>query len=178
MAATGQGGSMPKRLLIAPDRLNEDLTFQALRQLQVNPKLSQRQLAPTGKKALGISRGKTNDCLRAPIARGLVKAESFRTSNNKLGYAYLLTAAGIETKTRITARFLQRKRAEYDALKAELEQLTAEAEAEKLCRLSDEPKITRSCGIVANLGAPLATAASRKKAGPVPFPLGANNGHA
>jgi hypothetical protein len=36
----------------------------------------------------------------------------------------------------------------------------------------------RSCGIVANLGAPLATAASRKKAGPVPFPLGANNGHA
>ena len=42
MPATRQGGSVPKRLLIAPDRLNEDLTFQALRQLQANPKLSQR----------------------------------------------------------------------------------------------------------------------------------------
>ena len=36
------------------------------------------------------------------------------------------------TKTHITARFLQRKRAEYDALKAGLEQLTAEAKAEGL----------------------------------------------
>ena len=35
-------------------------------------------------------------------------------------------------KARITARFLQRKRAEYDALKAALEQLTAEAQAEGL----------------------------------------------
>jgi len=128
MPTTRQGGSVPKRLLIAPDRLNEDLTFQALRQLQANPKLSQRQLA----KALGISLGATNYCLRALIARGLVKAEHFRTSNNKLAYAYLLTPAGIETKTGITARFLQRKRAEYDALKAELEQLTAEAQAEGL----------------------------------------------
>ena len=105
MPTTRQGGSVPKRLLIAPDRLNEDLTFQALRQLQANPKLRQRQLA----KALGISLGKTNYCLRALIARGLVKAEHFRTSNNKLAYAYLLTPEGIETKTRITARFLNRK---------------------------------------------------------------------
>ena len=75
--------------------------------------------------------------LTARIARGLVKAEHFRTSKNKLAYAYLLTPAGIETKARITARFLQRKRAEYDALKAELEQLTAKAEAEGLT-LEDE----------------------------------------
>ncbi|MBK5931420.1 MarR family EPS-associated transcriptional regulator [Halochromatium salexigens] len=104
--------------------MNEDTTFQTLRQLQANPKLSQRQLA----KALGISLGRTNYCLRALIARGLVKVEHFRSSKNKLAYAYLLTPDGIETKARITARFLQRKRAEYDALKAELEQLTAEAE--------------------------------------------------
>jgi len=113
--------------------MDEDLSFLALRASQANPKLSQRQLAPTGKKALGISLGKTNDCLRALIARGLVKAEHFRTSNNKLGDAYLLTPAGIATKTRITARFLQRRRAEYDAIKAELEQLTAEAKAEAEC---------------------------------------------
>jgi hypothetical protein len=40
------------------------------------------------------------------------------------------TTAGLDPPpTRITARFIQRKRAEYDALKAELEQLTAEAKA-------------------------------------------------
>ena len=105
--------------------MNEDLSFRALRALQSNPRLSQRQLA----QALGISLGKTNYCVRALIERGLVTAQRFRTSNNKLAYAYLLTPEGLETKTRITARFLQRKRAEYDALKAELEQLTAEAQA-------------------------------------------------
>ena len=108
--------------------MNEDLSFRALRALQSNPRLSQRQLA----QALGISLGKTNYCVRALIERGLVTAQRFRTSNNKLAYAYLLTPEGIETKTRITARFLKRKRAEYDALKAELEQLTAEAEREGL----------------------------------------------
>jgi EPS-associated MarR family transcriptional regulator len=109
-------------------QVTEDLTFQALRQLQANPRLSQRQLA----RALGISLGKTNYCLRALIARGLVKAEHFRTSKNKLAYAYLLTPEGIDAKARITVRFLQRKQAEYDALKAELDQLIAEAQAEGL----------------------------------------------
>ena len=109
-------------------KVNEDLTFQALRQLQANPNLSQRQLA----NALGMSLGRTHYCVRALIERGLVKVEHFRTSKNKLGYAYLLTPEGIETKARITAYFLERKRAEYDALKQELEQLTAEAEAEGL----------------------------------------------
>ena len=83
--------------------MNEDLSFRALRALQSNPRLSQRQLA----QALGISLGKTNYCVRALIERGLVTAQRFRTSNNKLAYAYLLTPEGLETKTRITARFLQ-----------------------------------------------------------------------
>ncbi|TVQ93581.1 MAG: MarR family EPS-associated transcriptional regulator [Chromatiaceae bacterium] len=108
--------------------MNEDLTFQALRQLQANPQLSQRQLA----KALGISLGRTHYCLRALIERGLVKVQHFRSSNNKRAYAYLLTPAGIDTKARITARFIQRNRAEYNALKAELDQLTAEAAAQGL----------------------------------------------
>jgi len=108
--------------------VNEDLTFQALHQLKANPKLSQCQLA----KALGLSLGRTHYCLRALIERRLVKVEHFRTSKNKLAYAYLLTPEGLETKARITARFIQRKRAEYDALKAELEQLTAEAKSEGL----------------------------------------------
>jgi hypothetical protein len=40
----------------------------------------------------------------------------------------LLTPSGIEARARITARFLKRKIGEYEALKAEIEQLTAEVE--------------------------------------------------
>ncbi|MBK1621812.1 MarR family EPS-associated transcriptional regulator [Lamprobacter modestohalophilus] len=108
--------------------MNEDLTFLVLRQLQANPKQTQLQLS----QAIGISVGRTNYVVRALIERGLLKAEHFRNSKNKSAYAYLLTPEGIDTKARITARFIQRKRAEYDALRAELDQLTAEAEAEGL----------------------------------------------
>ncbi|MBK1632117.1 hypothetical protein CKO31_15510 [Thiohalocapsa halophila] len=59
-------------------------------------------------------------------------SDQTRTSKNKLADAYLLTPEGIDTKAPITAHFSQRKRADDDALEAELEQLTAEAQAEGL----------------------------------------------
>ena len=65
--------------------------------------------------------------------------QHFRSSKNKLAYAYLLTPEGLDTKARVTARFLQRKRTEYDALKVELEQLTAEAKVEGLLTPSFRP---------------------------------------
>ncbi|WP_416274593.1 hypothetical protein [Lamprobacter sp.] len=68
----------------------------------------------------------------AAPAENRPKAQDFRRSNNKLADADLLTPEGIEQKTRILARFLKRKEAEYQALQAELEQLTAEAKAEGL----------------------------------------------
>jgi len=52
--------------------------------------------------------------------------QNFRNSRNKLAYAYLLTPKGIQAKSRITARYLQRRMQEYEALKAEIEQLQAE----------------------------------------------------
>ncbi|MEA3642084.1 MAG: MarR family EPS-associated transcriptional regulator [Lamprobacter sp.] len=108
--------------------MNDELQYNVLKHLQANPQASQRELA----RALGISLGRTNHCVRAVIERGWVKAQNFRRSNNKLAYAYLLTPEGIEQKARILARFLKRKEAEYLALQAELEQLTAEAKAEGL----------------------------------------------
>ncbi|HCS92117.1 MAG: MarR family EPS-associated transcriptional regulator [Thiohalocapsa sp. PB-PSB1] len=108
--------------------LNDELHYRVLKHLQANPKASQRELAH----ALGISLGRTNYCVRAFIERGWVRAQSFRRSNNKRAYAYLLTPEGIEQKARLLARFITRKEAKYDALQVELEQLTAEAEAEGL----------------------------------------------
>ena len=106
--------------------LNEDLQLQALRLLQADPARSQRDLA----KALGISVGRTNYCLRALLDRGWIKIQNFRNSRNKRAYLYLLTPQGIDAKARIAARFLQRKEAEYAALQAEIARLRAELKAD------------------------------------------------
>jgi EPS-associated MarR family transcriptional regulator len=111
-----------------PRPVNEDLTFRALRHLEANPELSQRELA----RALGISLGRTNYCLRALAERGLVKVRNFRRNDHKRAYAYCLTPAGIEQKARLISRFLQRKEAEYEALQAEIEQLRAEVAAARV----------------------------------------------
>ena len=75
---------------------------------------------------MGISLGAVNYCLRALIERGLVKASNFSRNPNKLGYAYVLTPAGIAEKTLLTGRFLKRKVEEYEALKLEIDALSRE----------------------------------------------------
>ena len=106
--------------------MTDDLHYRVLKHLEAHPDGTQRDLA----KALGISLGSTNFCVRALIDHGWVKVQNFRRSDNKLAYAYLLTPQGIDAKARITARFLQRKRAEYEALKAEIAQLDAEVRSQ------------------------------------------------
>ena len=101
---------------------SEDLHFRVLRLLQAQPDISQRELAAL----LGISHGKTNYCLRALIDKGLIKLSNFAHSKHLFGYAYLLTPAGIAEKAALTSRFLQRKVAEYEALRAEIEALQGE----------------------------------------------------
>jgi EPS-associated MarR family transcriptional regulator len=106
--------------------MTDELHYRVLKHLAAHPDATQRDVA----KALGISLGSTNYCVRAVIDQGWVKVRNFRNSNNKLAYAYLLTPPGIEAKARIAARFLQRKRAEHDALKTEIEQLAAEVRSQ------------------------------------------------
>jgi len=93
--------------------------YRVLQLIQDCPDISQRELASQ----LGVSVGKTNYVLSALIERGLVKAENFKRSNNKAGYLYLLTPKGISDKSLITARFLKRKVAEYERLKAEIQEI-------------------------------------------------------
>lgn len=100
----------------------DDTHYRLLRLLEAQPELSQRDLA----RGLGTSLGKLNYCLNALIDKGWVKVRNFRNNRNKLGYAYLLTPRGIEHKATITGQFLQRKMAEYEALKGEIEQLRRE----------------------------------------------------
>lgn len=90
--------------------LHQDTHLKVLRLLQANPRMSQRGLAA----ALGVSLGKTNFCLKELLVKGLLKVQNFQNSKRKLAYACLLTPA----KTALTGRFLARKMAEYELLKA------------------------------------------------------------
>nr|WP_205964618.1 MarR family EPS-associated transcriptional regulator [Ramlibacter agri] len=100
--------------------------FRVLKILQDNPDLSQRELA----QQLGVSNGKLHYCMRALIDKGLVKLGNFASSKHHLGYAYLLTPAGMAKKASMTAAFLKRKMAEYEALQKEIAALQAEVGAE------------------------------------------------
>ena len=62
------------------------------------------------------------------MAKGWVKVGNFSRSTNKKGYAYLLTPKGIEAKARLTVRFLQIKKAEYETLQQEIETLQQEVQ--------------------------------------------------
>ncbi len=102
--------------------LSDEVHYKILKILEAAPEISQRDLA----RELGISVGKANYCLRALIARGFVKANNFKNSNNKKAYMYLLTPRGLMTKAQVAARFLQHKMAEYEALKHEIDSLQQE----------------------------------------------------
>jgi EPS-associated MarR family transcriptional regulator len=107
---------------IAFDRPLGETHLRLLRLLETRSEFSQRDLA----RKLGTSLGKVNFCLNALIDKGWVKVRNFRNNQNKLGYAYVLTPRGIENKAIITVHFLRRKIAEYESLKADIEQLRRE----------------------------------------------------
>ena len=90
--------------------------YQLLKLISEKPEISQRGLASE----LGLSLGKTNYCLKAFIARGLVKANNFRRSDNKMAYSYLLTPKGVEEKAKVTVRFFRQAEAEYEMLRKEV----------------------------------------------------------
>lgn len=102
--------------------IDDDAHWQVLRLLDVNPEISQRELAV----ALGVSLGKTNYCLKALLDKGLLKIQNFQSSKRKLAYAYVLTPAGIREKAALTKRFLTRKMTEYERLHVEIEALQKE----------------------------------------------------
>ena len=106
-------------------QLQEDTYFRVLRMLQDNPDLTQREIA----QQLGVSTSGLNYCLNALIDKGWVKVQNFSQSKNKFGYIYVLTPQGILEKVALTGRFLQRKQAEYEALRTEIDRLTVELSA-------------------------------------------------
>lgn len=108
------------------DDLQEDVRFRILRLLQANPEMSQREMSD----ALGVSLGGVNYCLKALLDKGWVKLGNFSAAADKRRYAYILTRKGLVEKGRLTRRFLKRKMAEYETLKAEIETVRAEMDGD------------------------------------------------
>lgn len=104
--------------------LSESKRLELLKLLHEHPQMNQRDLA----RAMGVSLGKANYCVRALMEKGLVKLENFRANPNKRQYVYLLTKAGLKEEARITLAFLRRKVTEYEALEREIAELRGDLE--------------------------------------------------
>ena len=102
----------------------QELEYRTLKILEQKPDLTQRQIA----EQLGVSLGKAHYLVKSLIDVGWVKLDNFQRSDNKWGYAYLLTPKGIVEKGRITTRFLVRKQQEYSQLQEEINQLLQEVQ--------------------------------------------------
>ncbi len=101
---------------------DSDLNYELLRHMADQPAASQRGLAAR----LGVSVGKVNYCLRALVDKGWIKVQSFRRSDNKLAYTYLLTPSGASEKMRLTKAFLARKEQEFEQLHRDIDALRRE----------------------------------------------------
>lgn len=100
----------------------ESIDYELMFLLEQNPELSQRELS----RRLGISLGRVNYCLQALAAKGWLKLGNFRQSPHKQRYVYALTPTGIARKSAMTGRFLKRKLAEYERIKAQIALLERE----------------------------------------------------
>jgi len=106
------------------NHLEQEIRYRLLKLLCEERGLTQRDMA----KRMGISLGKMNYCLSELAGKGLIKIQRFKSAKKKRPYAYVLTPDGLEIKARLTVSFLQRKIKEYDHIKQQIRDLTAEAE--------------------------------------------------
>jgi len=112
-------------------KVREDVHFRILRLLQENPEMSQRELART----VGVSTGGVHYVLSAFLEKGLIKLGNFTAAEDKRRYAYTLTPTGLAAKASLTRKFLVRKMAEYEALKAEIDEVAADLPNEELAKV-------------------------------------------
>ena len=105
------------------DEKQSETRLRVMRLLAENPEISTRQIAAT----VGISNGSAYYVLKALLDKGFVKLDNFKKNPRKGQYVYLLTPKGMLEKSKLTQGFIERKRQEYVALKAEIEALEEEA---------------------------------------------------
>ena len=101
----------------------EDVRLRVMRLIDENSKMSSRQIADK----VGIANGSAYYVVTALIKKGFVKLGNFKNNRQKDQYAYLLTPKGIREKSFLTHSFIERKRQEFEDLRAEIQALEHEA---------------------------------------------------
>ena len=99
-----------------------EVRLRVLRLVQANPELSTRKIAED----VGISNGSAFYVLAALVEKGFLKLDNFKNSSSKGRYAYILTPKGVREKSLLAHRFIERKREEYNDLRAEIDALERE----------------------------------------------------
>jgi len=100
-----------------PDHLETEKALYIVKDIERNPKVTQRELANKA----NVSLGKVNFLINALMDKGVIKVKNFKNSKNKLAYMYLLTPEGMKWKADLTYKFFQWKVQEYEKLKKEIE---------------------------------------------------------
>lgn len=116
--------------------MKDEIAYKLLKLIEAEPYLSQREIA----QKMGVSLGKTNYCLKALVDKGFIKLQNFYNNKKKSAYIYFLTPQGIEEKTAVTYRFLQRKIKEYENIKVEIQSLKNEAALTKGIGVKDSDR--------------------------------------
>ena len=104
------------------DQQREDVRLRVMRLIAEDPEMSSRQIA----ERVGVSNGSAYYVLTALIEKGFVKLDNFKNSSRKGQYAYILTPKGIREKSVLTHRFIERKKNEFNELRAEIAALEEE----------------------------------------------------
>ena len=109
------------------EQQQQETHFKVMRLLDKKPSISTREIA----QKVGISNGAAYYCVAALVDKGFVKLKNFTQSKSKANYIYQLTPRGIRAKAKLTSSFLERKRQEYEDLKAEIERLESDLGVEE-----------------------------------------------
>ncbi len=114
------------------EQQREETRFRVMRLLGEDPSISTREIA----RRVDISNGAAYYCVTALVDKGFVKLKNFARSKTKGNYMYELTPRGIRAKAALTVSFLERKRNEYEDLKAEIERLESELDVDEKSKSS------------------------------------------
>lgn len=93
--------------------------------------ITQRELS----RQTGLNLKKVNYCLHKLLEKGYVKFKRIIHNQEKRGYLYILTPAGIRAKSRLTYRFLKVSFEFYSHVESKLDECLTQMEHEGITRL-------------------------------------------
>ncbi|MFH1675081.1 MAG: MarR family EPS-associated transcriptional regulator [Pseudomonadota bacterium] len=106
----------------------QEIHYRLLKLVGKDRRFTQRDMA----KEMGISLGKVNYCLSELAKKGLIKITRFKSAKNKVPYTYILTPKGMKEKAELTVEFLKIKISEYNEIRRQIKELSAEIEEDEL----------------------------------------------